>query len=66
MQKALTQVNARLANAIGDLSGLTGQTIVRAILAGERDSRVDKPRGQFFHTNWTGKGGHISAGTYTV
>jgi 6-phosphogluconate dehydrogenase len=28
--------------------------------------RVDKPRGQFFHTNWTGKGGHISAGTYTV
>jgi 6-phosphogluconate dehydrogenase len=28
--------------------------------------RVDKPRGQFFHTNWTGKGGHVSAGTYTV
>jgi len=28
--------------------------------------RVDKPRGQFFHTNWTGKGGTVSAGTYTV
>jgi 6-phosphogluconate dehydrogenase len=28
--------------------------------------RVDKPRGQFFHTNWTGKGGHVSAGAYTV
>ena len=28
--------------------------------------RVDRPRGQFFHTNWTGKGGSVSAGTYTV
>ena len=28
--------------------------------------RVDQPRGQFFHTNWTGKGGNVSAGTYTV
>jgi 6-phosphogluconate dehydrogenase len=28
--------------------------------------RVDRPRGQFFHTNWTGKGGSVSAGTYNV
>jgi 6-phosphogluconate dehydrogenase len=28
--------------------------------------RVDQPRGKFFHTNWTGKGGNVSAGTYTV
>ena len=28
--------------------------------------RVDKPRGQFFHTNWTGKGGTPSASTYVV
>ena len=28
--------------------------------------RVDKPRKQFFHTNWTGKGGSTSASTYTV
>jgi 6-phosphogluconate dehydrogenase len=28
--------------------------------------RVDRPRGQFFHTNWTGKGGNVAAGTYTV
>jgi 6-phosphogluconate dehydrogenase len=28
--------------------------------------RVDKPRGQFFHTNWTGHGGTTSASTYTV
>jgi len=28
--------------------------------------RVDKPRGQFFHTNWTGTGGKVSSGTYNV
>ena len=28
--------------------------------------RIDKPRGQFFHTNWTGHGGSVSSGTYTV
>jgi transposase len=39
MQKVLTQMNVQLANVISDLSGLTGQTIVRAILAGERDPR---------------------------
>ncbi|MBU6410676.1 MAG: decarboxylating NADP(+)-dependent phosphogluconate dehydrogenase, partial [Verrucomicrobia bacterium] len=27
---------------------------------------MDKPRGQFFHTNWTGKGGTTAAGSYTV
>jgi len=28
--------------------------------------RVDKPRGEFFHTNWTGRGGTTSSGTYNV
>lgn len=28
--------------------------------------RVDKPRGEFFHTNWTGRGGQTASGTYTV
>ena len=37
MQKVLTQMNIQLANVISDLSGWTGQRIVRAILAGERD-----------------------------
>ena len=37
MQKALTQMNLQLANVISDLSGLTGQKIVRAIVAGQRD-----------------------------
>jgi transposase len=39
MQKALTQMNLQLANVISDLSGVTGQRIVRAILAGVRDPR---------------------------
>ncbi|TVR43526.1 MAG: decarboxylating NADP(+)-dependent phosphogluconate dehydrogenase [Planctomycetota bacterium] len=28
--------------------------------------RVDAPRGEFFHTNWTGRGGNTAASTYTV
>ncbi len=28
--------------------------------------RVDKPRGEFFHTNWTGRGGTTAASTYNV
>ena len=37
IQKALTQMNLQLANVISDISGLTGQAIIRAIVAGERD-----------------------------
>ncbi|MBL8227610.1 MAG: IS110 family transposase [Bryobacterales bacterium] len=39
MQKTLTQMNVQLANVISDLSGVTGQAIVKAILAGKRDGR---------------------------
>ncbi len=28
--------------------------------------RVDKPRGEFFHTNWTGRGGDTASSTYNV
>jgi hypothetical protein len=37
MQKALTQMNIQLANVLSDVSGMTGQAIIKAILAGERD-----------------------------
>jgi transposase len=37
MQKALTQMNVQLANVISDISGTTGQAIVKAIVGGERD-----------------------------
>src|SRR6202163_5089007 len=39
MQKALTQMNIQLANVISDISGMTGQAIVEAILDGQRDPR---------------------------
>src|SRR5580698_3549470 len=39
MQKSLTQMNVQLANVISDVSGLTGPAIVRAIVAGERDTQ---------------------------
>ena len=45
MQKALTQMNIQLGNVISDIVGLTGQRIIRAILAGERDgNRLAKLR----------------------
>jgi len=28
--------------------------------------RIDEPRGRYFHTNWTGRGGDVSSSTYTV
>ena len=37
IQKTLTQMNIQLANVLSDVSGVTGQAIIKAILAGERD-----------------------------
>ena len=37
MQKALTQMNIQLANVLSDLTGMTGQLIIKAILSGARD-----------------------------
>src|SRR6201994_2723755 len=43
------------------------------LLQGPRDffgahtyERVDKPRGEFFHTNWTGRGGRVASSTYNA
>ena len=40
MQKALTQMNLQLTNVLADIVGESGQKILRAIVAGERDGRV--------------------------
>jgi transposase len=40
MQKAMTLMNIQLSQAISDVAGVTGQKIVRAIVAGERDPMV--------------------------
>jgi len=40
MQKALNLMNIQLHHVISDLTGVTGMTIIRAIIAGERDPQV--------------------------
>jgi len=40
MQKALTQMNIQLTNVLADIVGETGQKILRAIVAGERDGHA--------------------------
>ena len=40
MHKALTQMNIQLNHAISDITGVTGQNIIRAILKGERDPKT--------------------------
>lgn len=40
MQKALLQMNVQLSQAVTDVTGLTGQKIIRAILTGERDPQT--------------------------
>lgn len=40
MQKALLQMNVQLSQAVSDITGVTGQTIIRAILAGVRDPQT--------------------------
>lgn len=39
MQKAMLQMNVQLSQALSDVTGETGQRIIRAIVAGERDPR---------------------------
>jgi 6-phosphogluconate dehydrogenase len=49
------------------------ETLPANLLQAQRDyfgahtyERIDKPRGEFFHTNWTGRGGNVSSSTYNV
>jgi len=59
--------------ALAFYDGYRSERLPANLLQAQRDyfgahtyERVDQPRGKFFHTNWTGKGGSVSAGTYTV
>lgn len=40
MQKALQQMNLLLHNVVSDITGFTGMSIIKAIIAGERDPKV--------------------------
>jgi 6-phosphogluconate dehydrogenase len=59
--------------ALAFYDGYRSERLPANLLQAQRDyfgahtyERIDLPRGKFFHTNWTGKGGTVSAGTYTV
>jgi 6-phosphogluconate dehydrogenase len=62
-----------LSTALAFLDGYRSERLPANLLQAQRDyfgahtyERVDKPRGEFFHTNWTGRGGETSASTYNV
>ncbi len=53
----------------GYRSGLLPANLIQALrdfFGAHTYERVDKPRGQFFHTNWTGTGGNITSTSYNV
>jgi 6-phosphogluconate dehydrogenase len=60
-------------SALAFYDGYRHERLPANLLQAQRDyfgahtyERVDKPRGEFFHTNWTGRGGETAASTYTV
>ena len=59
--------------ALAYFDGYRTERLPANLLQAQRDyfgahtyERLDKPRGEFFHTNWTGRGGDTSASTYIV
>lgn len=59
--------------ALSYFDGYTTGRLPANLLQAQRDyfgahtyERVDKPRGEFFHTNWTGRGGKTASTTYNV
>jgi len=58
-------------SALAYFDGYRSERLPANLLQAQRDyfgahtyERVDKPRGEFFHTNWTGTGGDVTASTY--
>jgi 6-phosphogluconate dehydrogenase len=59
--------------ALSFYDGYRTERLPANLLQAQRDffgahtyERVDKPRGQFFHTNWTGRGGRVASSTYNA
>ena len=59
--------------ALAYFDGYRSARLPANLLQAQRDyfgahtyERIDKPRGEFFHTNWTGRGGTTSSSTYNV
>ncbi|HQK71670.1 MAG TPA: decarboxylating NADP(+)-dependent phosphogluconate dehydrogenase [Bacteroidales bacterium] len=62
-----------LSSALSYYDGYRSEKLPANLLQAQRDyfgahtyERVDRPRGEFFHTNWTGRGGTTSSTTYNV
>jgi 6-phosphogluconate dehydrogenase len=62
-----------ISSALGYFDGYRCERLPANLLQAQRDyfgahtyERIDKPRGQFFHTNWTGRGGTTASTTYNV
>src|SRR6266404_6319089 len=60
-------------SALSFYDGYRTERLPANLLQAQRDffgahtyERVDKPRGEFFHTNWTGHGGRVSSSTYNA
>ncbi|MCK6558148.1 decarboxylating NADP(+)-dependent phosphogluconate dehydrogenase [candidate division KSB1 bacterium] len=60
-----------MASALNFFDGYRQERLPANLLQAQRDyfgahtyERLDQPRGQFFHTNWTGRGGEVTAGKY--
>jgi len=60
-----------ISSALAFFDGYRCERLPANLLQAQRDyfgahtyERVDKPRGEFFHTNWTGRGGDTTANTY--
>jgi 6-phosphogluconate dehydrogenase len=59
--------------ALAFYDGYRTERLPANLLQAQRDffgahtyERIDKPRGEYFHTNWTGRGGRVSSSTYNV
>jgi 6-phosphogluconate dehydrogenase len=59
--------------ALAFYDGYRSDRLPANLLQAQRDffgahtyERVDKPRGEFFHTNWTGRGGRVASSTYNA
>ena len=60
-----------MSSALSFFDGFRHERLPANLLQAQRDyfgahtyERVDRPRGEFYHTNWTGSGGDVTAGSY--
>ncbi|MDD2298907.1 MAG: decarboxylating NADP(+)-dependent phosphogluconate dehydrogenase [Fermentimonas sp.] len=62
-----------ISSALGYFDGFRSERLPANLLQAQRDyfgahqyERLDSPRGEFFHTDWTGRGGSTASSTYDV